>query len=364
MRPNTKLSNHIPALDGWRGVAILLVLVDHSTEGINFGRIDHFFRLGATGVALFFALSGFLITTRLLEEKQRHGKIRLDKFYVRRVCRLIPASLTYLIVIGILTLAGVLTVTREQWFGSLFFFRNYLPMDWPGGGWFTAHFWSLAVEEHFYLIWPTLLILSGGRAIVPAAGAVAVAVWRYVDLHYHVVHATLWFPGRTDVRLDGLLWGCVLAILLQRSDFKRWISRFYTWWLWVAGIGLYIASNLLSGRHNYSPYEPALIALIIIWPVLNSESWVAKMLDLQPVKWVGHLSYSLYVWQQLWLVFPDTPARFGLFQKLPVNLLCIFASASLSYYLIEKPMVNFGHRLTSKPRTVSSEFLKEAVSQS
>jgi len=359
-----KESNYLPSLDGWRGVAILLVLLDHSTESLNLGRFDHFFRLGATGVALFFALSGFLITTRLLEEKQRHGSISLKKFYIRRVFRLIPASLTYLIVIGALTLAGVLAVTREQWLGSLFFFRNYMPMDLPSAGWFTAHFWSLAVEEHFYLIWPALLILTGGRAIVPAAIATAVAMWRYTDLHYHVVHAQLWFPGRTDVRLDGLLWGCLLAILLMKPGFRQWIMRFYSWWLWLAGLALYLISNLLSGRHNYSPYEPALIALIVIWPVLNTDNWLARLLDLPVLKWVGHLSYSLYVWQQLWLVFPDAPANFGVLQRLPLNILCIFASASLSYYFIEKPMVNLGHRLTSESRVATRKFPAEAVAQS
>jgi len=356
-----KESNYIPSLDGWRGVAILLVLVDHSTENINLGRFDHFFRLGATGVALFFALSGFLITTRLLEEKQRRGFISLKKFYIRRVFRLIPASLTYLIVIGILTVAGVLTVTRVQWFGSLLFFRNYLPMDLPSGGWFTAHFWSLAVEEHFYLIWPALVILTQGRAIVPAALATGVAIWRYIDLHHHVIHAALWFPGRSDVRLDGLLWGCALAILMMRPGFKQQLSRFYSWWLWLICLGTYLGSNLLSGRHNYSPYEPALIALIVIWPVLHTQNLLGWLLDLRWLKWVGHLSYSLYVWQQLWLVFPDAPAPFGAFQQLPLNIICIFASASLSYYFIEKPMVNFGHRITSERPVAATEYPVEAI---
>jgi peptidoglycan/LPS O-acetylase OafA/YrhL len=359
-----KESNHIPSLDGWRGVAILLVLVDHSTETLDLGRFDHFLRLGATGVALFFALSGFLITTRLMEEKQRQGSISLKKFYVRRVFRLIPASLTYLLVLGALTLAGIMSVTREQWLGSLFFFRNYIPMDLPSAGWYTAHFWSLAIEEHFYLIWPTLLIVTGGRAIVPAILAAAVACWRFTDLHYHVVQARLWFPGRTDVRLDGLLWGCALAIVLMRPGVRQWMTRFYSWWLWLACLALYLIGNLLSGRHNYSPYEPALIALIMIWPVLRTDNWLARLLDLPVLKWIGHLSYSLYVWQQLWLVFPDVPTAFGVFQRLPLNVLCVFASASLSYYFIEKPMVNLGHRLTSGRRVTAREYSAEAVAQS
>lgn len=364
MARKDKEPNYIPSLDGWRGVAILLVLIDHATDGIGTGRMHQFLRLGATGVGLFFALSGFLITTRLLEEKERNGTISLKKFYTRRVFRLIPATLMYLIVLGLLTFGGVLAVTREQWLGSLLFFRNYLPMDWPNGGWYTAHFWSLAVEEHFYLIWPGLLILTGGRAIIPAAIAAAVAGWRYTDFHYHLVHARLWFPGRTDVRLDGLLWGCALAILLKQPAFRQQMERFYSWWLWLVCLGADLASNLLSGRHRYSPYEPALIALIMIWPVLRTNNWLAKLLDLPPLRWVGHLSYSLYVWQQFWLIFPDAPTPFGAFQRLPLNVLCVFASASLSYYFVEKPMVGLGHRLTSSRRVAAGKYVAQVTAQS
>jgi peptidoglycan/LPS O-acetylase OafA/YrhL len=340
-------TNYIPTLDGWRGVAILLVLVDHATEGLGSGLVHSCMRLGATGVGLFFALSGFLITTRLLEETERRGRVDLKKFYIRRAFRLIPASLTYLLAIAFLSYLGALSLTGKQWFASLLFFRNYIPMDLVGGGWFTSHFWSLAIEEHFYLLWPALLILTRRRPIVPAAIAVGVAAWRYVDLHFHIVSANLWFQGRTDVRLDGLLWGCVLAMLLKAPGVKERISRSYSWALWLSFLGLDVVSNLFSGKHNYSPYEPLLIAAIIVWPVLNEKTWLGKMLQMPALKWVGRLSYSIYVWQQLWLLFPGVAAPFGPLQRLPLNIPCVFGSAALSYYLIERTMIRLGHRVTT-----------------
>lgn len=345
MKPENE-GNRLPALDGWRGIAILLVLFDHASEASG-GLLHTISRTGATGVGLFFALSGFLITTRLLREYTRFGHVNLFHFYVRRVFRLIPASLTYLLTLCALASAGILTLTAQQFAASLLFFRNYIPMDTAGDGWFTGHFWSLAVEEHFYLLWPALLIRTKGKPLVPAILACLVASWRYVDLHYHVIHAHLWFQGRSDVRMDGLLWGCVLAILYSQPSFRQTLRHAYPGWLLLIFCAVDVGSNVLSGKHNYSPYEPLLLALILVWPVLHTQSWLATLLDLAPLRWLGALSYSLYIWQELWLVFPGVPSGLRSVQSFPWNLLCVFACATLSYYFIEKPMITFGHHLTS-----------------
>jgi peptidoglycan/LPS O-acetylase OafA/YrhL len=342
-------TNYIPTLDGWRGIAILLVVLDHATDGIGTGLSREVLRVGATGVSLFFALSGFLITTRLLEEMERAGTVSLKQFYIRRVFRLIPASLTYLLVLAVLTRLGILAVTWKQWLSSLLFFRNYIPVGFLTGGWFTAHFWSLAVEEHFYIFWPVLLVRTKARPIVPAMIAISVAAWRYVDLHYHIVNSPLWFPGRTDVRLDGLLWGCFLAILFRRTQIEAWVKRYYADWMWIACLGGYLISNVVTAKHNYSPYEPLLIALIVVWPVLHAGSLLGRLLETRVLKWIGRLSYSIYVWQQLWLVFPEAAKPLGAFQRMPLNLVCVLVCSVLSYYLIEKTMIQFGHRLTPSP---------------
>jgi hypothetical protein len=111
-------------------------------------------------VDIFFALSGFLITSRLIRESDQNGAISLRSFYIRRAFRILPASWTYLIVIAILCISGVMNQPVWSILACLLLCRNYFPMQKPSGeypGLYTGHFWSLAVEEHFYLFWPFLL---------------------------------------------------------------------------------------------------------------------------------------------------------------------------------------------------------------
>ena len=341
----------IPTLDGWRGVAILLVLIDHASELTHSALLHKVTRVGATGVGLFFALSGFLITSRLLEEQRCTGAIRLSKFYVRRIFRLLPPTLVYLTVLSILTALGIIAATREQLYSSLFFYRNYIPAGIESSGWFTAHFWSLNVEEHFYLIWPALLLLTRRRIFVPVALAVSVATWRYFAWHYQIFHTDLWFPGRTDVRLDSLLWGCILALVICDTEARAWLARHYTAAVFFLFAAIDAVSNLIHGKHDYSPYEPMILALIVLWPILRPTSALSILLEWEPLKWVGRLSYSLYIWQQLWLLYPGVPAPFGRWQHAPLNLISVLITAALSYFCIEKPMIHLGHRLTRRRET-------------
>src|SRR5262249_54819702 len=152
-----------------------LVLICH---GLPYGLARH----GAIGVDLFFGLSGFLIGTRLLEERRRTARIHLVAFYIRRSFRILPPYLAYLVALTALAAVGVLATPGRELASCLLFVRNYL-IPTAGGGWYTGHFWSLAVEEHFYLIWPVLLIVWGARnaAWKVAMLAGAVAAWRIVE---------------------------------------------------------------------------------------------------------------------------------------------------------------------------------------
>ncbi len=147
-------TGYLPTLDGWRAIAIVAVLLDHAVAYSPLGQVPWLYRLsrtGPNGVSLFFAISGFLICSRLLEEQRAFGRISLQGFYIRRACRILPPAMFYLAVIGVLALCGIVVVTGAEWWSCVFFFRNYLPASWIGQGWggYTVHYWSLAVEEHF-----------------------------------------------------------------------------------------------------------------------------------------------------------------------------------------------------------------------
>ena len=168
---------------------------------------------------LFFAISGFLITNRLLEEYESAGHVSLRSFYIRRAFRILPAALTYLLTLCVLGFAlGWIPLTAGQILSSALFFRNYW-VEPAAQSWYTGHYWSLSVEEHFYLLWPGLLVaLQPRRArwVVPPL-ALLFAIWRGFDTQFGWVAALnpAWrdLVGRTDYRMDGLLWGCTAAFV-------------------------------------------------------------------------------------------------------------------------------------------------------
>ena len=138
----------IPTLDGWRAIAITLVLIDHFTPGFPYHRGGKWLEIiGNHGVNIFFVLSGYLITSKLLEERS----ISLGRFYVRRFFRLMPAAWTYLAFVALIQL-----LHWRDALAHVFFYRNFY--DAPHGGRSHAHFWNLSAEEEFYLVWPTILL--------------------------------------------------------------------------------------------------------------------------------------------------------------------------------------------------------------
>jgi peptidoglycan/LPS O-acetylase OafA/YrhL len=172
---------YLPTLDGWRAIAIMAVIFDHVIAGQLHDTHPALFaisRVGPDGVSLFFAISGFLICSRLLEEEDVAGKVGLGGFYIRRACRILPAALAYLAVVGLLGITRLILVSPWEWWSSVLFFRNYLSPDLISRGWggYTIHYWSLAVEEHFYILWPGLLVLAGRGRSRYVGGALAVAV--------------------------------------------------------------------------------------------------------------------------------------------------------------------------------------------
>lgn len=345
-------SKRIPTLDGWRAFAILLVVAHHA--GTAFYTESQYYnisptRFGTWGVPVFFGLSGLLITKLLLEENDRTGDISLKSFYVRRAFRILPLVFLYIFTIA----AFGFLVSRTELVSSIFFFRNYLPESL--GGVYTAHLWSLAIEEQFYLIWPGLLVLVGvRRGLRTAAGlSVALAVWVSVDFHFHLfqrVLPALNSDARTDLRLNGLFCGCAVAFLLHNAQTREWLRKHFSFVVWIV-LALGIVADL-----RYQPYLTAfwiavLIPSLMAGTALHPEWALSRLLDLEPVKWVGRISYSLYVWQQLFLIPSWDSKPLGVVQHWPYNIVLALLCACLSYYLVEKPLIHLGHRLAANYST-------------
>ena len=286
--------------------------------------------VGALGVAVFFAISGYLITTLLLEDRNLRG------FYIRRAFRILPAAYLYLIVVSIAE-----PLRHGELASAAFFYSNY----WPDRSWYTAHFWSLSTEEHFYLLWPVLLAGLGVRRALIAAGLLiaAMILWRPWSLaHIHLPYPAL---QRTDMRLDAFLFAGALAILLRgpcRIPLLRILTtaRFrvlslmtlFTIWAWTLVSSVAATRTLLEAA-----LVPAILVSIVFWP----GSRVFRLLETGPLRWMGRISYGLYLWQEFFFVPLSAPSLPHAAEVFLPRLALTFAAATASYYLMERPLLRY-----------------------
>lgn len=313
---------------------------------------------GRFGVYIFFAISGFLITSLLLDEWNRTGGINLRSFYIRRAFRILPPLLAVLAVFGVLGWLGVLPVPLGKWLSTLFFANNYAPF---GGSWYLGHFWSLSIEEHFYLVWPAILFVLGPRRAVPACVGLiaAVAVWRFVDLSLEITAdwTTIRFDDRTDTQADGLMWGCLLALLFLDPIARQWVARITAGWRYWVLLGLLIATQ---ARNVEDPLpqsvqlalRPFLVVLLVVATVTAPTSRLGRTLERPSMRWLGRISYSLYLWQQLFLVWDGFEVdRLRRLQSFPVGVMCAIGCAVLSHRFIEQPAIRTGRRIAARHRS-------------
>jgi peptidoglycan/LPS O-acetylase OafA/YrhL len=349
------LKGYIPTLDGWRAVAILAVIASHAGHSYSqaHGRESFFDHIasGTHGVNLFFAISGLLITSRLLEEWDTRGSVSLKRFYTRRAFRILPPALLYLGVVALLGALGLLPVVWSEFVAATLFFRNYLPviLGPNGAGFFTSHYWSLGVEEHFYLFWPALLLLAGRKGALPVAIVIAilVAVWRHFEawreiMLYNAIQPT--YCARSDTRIDSIMWGVVAALALSRPEVRAFVERYLSTIVYLAFVALYGA---IVYRYGTRPtfWEASIVPVLIAGTVLRPTGVLGRVLENPVMRWIGRLSYSLYLWEFFFVYYPGVPSTLGVWQTFPLNLIATIVCASASYYLVERPLIRVGHRL-------------------
>jgi peptidoglycan/LPS O-acetylase OafA/YrhL len=348
----------IPSLDGLRAISILMVILLHMLQHLDVShKINRLWFLlgnGGTGVFVFFVISGFLITTLLLREHEKTGAISLRDFYLRRAFRILPPAYFYVAAIAALSWRWSLGVSLANSSSALLFYSNYFPRPWA-----LNHFWSLSIEEQFYFLWPMTLLFVLRRYGRAAASWVAVAVILLCPLirvltfelggaylrHINGVS----FQGRADA----LMFGCLVAL----SSGLRPFERVYRWaepiW-WVFPIVLFVVSGVIELRFgNYWDFPVGYTingicaSLLLIYCVRNPMSAAGKVLNWAPLCYIGVLSYSLYIWQQLFLN-PENVQLFGSrlgAAFLPLSFLGLAAASGFSYYVVEKPSLRLRDRV-------------------
>ena len=356
-------AKHFPSLDGLRGIAILLVITHHQLIPLNL-------KGGFLGVDLFFVLSGFLITTLLLTEFDATQTISLKKFYIRRALRLAPALLLYLLVTLVVTyrlhpedfrqqlkLVGLALVYLTNW-------RMAFGWDFTLDP--TAIIWSLSIEEQFYLIWPIALFafLSWRvRRSFIAAGLIVVIL--SILTHRYRMFADgaelhrLYYGS--DTRADAPLMGCLIALLptLKTGSWSRPLLKGVTTGAMCAFV--YLISTIDYSDHFLYLGGYTLIALIagvLTWSAANDQlGFLQPVLESSVLRWLGKISYGLYLWH--WLLLRETSFYYWVGDHDGwVRLALAVLVSALCFYLVEQPFNNLKRKYSYLPTTPEDKSTK------
>jgi peptidoglycan/LPS O-acetylase OafA/YrhL len=295
-----------------------MVLLNHSRAGNSNGILEP---LGRHGVGLFFVLSGFLITTLLLRERERTGTINLQQFYLRRFFRLMPVAWLYLAVI-----APVGQLSFKEALSCLFFFRAAVtPLPHHG---LTDHFWSLSIEEDFYLFWGFALLFFGNKRakLLAGAGAIVLGILAF--------HGGVAFELTNKFFRAPIMVGCVSAFIPRRK-----LPTALTWTAVAAFIGC------IAVFHSIDP--PLIEAVIVAFLLWNTSQGQMKFLNHWTLSEIGRASYSIYVWQQL---ATDIRPSDG-WSYLPLRIALSLALGFASYYWLETPCRQFGARVMMRKKS-------------
>jgi peptidoglycan/LPS O-acetylase OafA/YrhL/lysophospholipase L1-like esterase len=362
--PATTGLRHAVGLDGVRALAVAAVFAYHlgTTSGVPI------LSGGFLGVDVFFVLSGYLITSLLIVEARRTGRISIKNFYLRRARRLLPALYALLLVVGAISVIWI-PEQAARLRGDLVAALTYVTNWWlvhvngsyfAGGGdrpQLLTHLWSLAVEEQFYLIWPVILIICfrlrvRRRVLVPVVlGAVAastIAAWLLYDPFSD--------PSRvyygTDTRALAPLLGAAVAIVFQPWRHRADLSIPRRLGLDVFGLAGLAALGLIAWRvHDtdailYGAGFLVIAALggVVVLVAGHPASLLGKLLGLPPLRWLGDRSYAIYLWH--WpvcvLTRPTVDVALTGWADAVLRILLTLALAEASYWLVEKPIRRYG----------------------
>jgi peptidoglycan/LPS O-acetylase OafA/YrhL len=286
---------HVPELDGIRAIAVGLVMASHA--GL-YGKVP-----GGFGVTMFFFLSGYLITSLMRVEVIKTGRVDFRAFYLRRVLRIMPPLYITLVILTLLAPLGVfgkaVNWAAVPW--DYLFLSNYSPL-WGQTGGLPSPLWSLAIEEHFYLLFPAIFVLLITRLSPRKAAAALLAgclfilllrfvtVWFFPDL---IAQNYIW----THTRLDSILFGCILAMYQNPLiDEDAWRPK-----PWHAALALLlVVSTFSTGSEVFRQtlrYSIQGVGLFVLFSFVLSggSSTVNRVLGSRPFVWIGLLSYTLYL---------------------------------------------------------------------
>jgi peptidoglycan/LPS O-acetylase OafA/YrhL len=346
----------IPSLDGLRAVSFMLVFLAHA----GFDRVVP----GGFGVTVFFFLSGYLITTLMRKEAERIGHVSLKAFYLRRALRILPPFYLVLFAATALVWTGALREHLRFWpvAAQALHFSNYwlAYRGWDGIVMGTGVYWSLAVEEHFYLLFPALYIGTRAMKMTGRQQAyvfwflcAAVFAWRCLlifGLHSNFDRTYLC----SDTRIDSMLFGCALAVYgnpmidapARPPSFRLWMGAALPIAIITLLVTFVVRGETLRQTARYTLQGLALVPVFVCavrWP----ESILFRWLNARPVRFLGTLSYSLYLVHHVVLSVLESNTRLPRLPRAAVGLALAVAVSWAIYTFVEKPCARIRRRLSA-----------------
>ena len=349
------LKSHLPSLDGMRAVSILLVIGCHAQMAFA-PEAAYSTYLGRLGVSIFFVISGLLITWLMIREREATGTFSLGNFYVRRALRILPVYWVLLLVVAVLRADQVIAISWNDILRALTFTHNYPnALHRPSYySWWLGHTWSISVEEQFYLFWPSLFFFLPKR-FAPRLAVILTFCGPVLRVLDYLLFPSLrgWDSPISDSRIDILMAGCASAYLLDSRVWATRIRKIPSWpALSAASLYIFIVGPALG--HLSEPdsrvntivrlFLPTIqtiaIALLLLILVAGKHGAAFRGVNHPVAMHIGKLSYSLYIWQQLFL--PDG-AAIGV-RSLIWRLVAIYFVAFCSFKFLERPFVRLRSR--------------------
>jgi peptidoglycan/LPS O-acetylase OafA/YrhL len=355
---------HLPSLDGIRALAALMVFASHA----GMGHVSP----GGFGVTIFFFLSGYLITTLMRREFEQTGRLDLGAFYLRRVYRILPPLYLVLAVIAVIslmfgwyqmtTIGGVISLLLQ--------YSNYFILEHGGNPLLpaTGTFWSLAIEEHFYLVFPLLYLWAArrftrqGTALIFVAICVAALTWRCILIFALGADSDRTYLA-TDTRIDSLLFGCIMGVWMNPAlDAEPFSTRRSKFLMLSIGLLLLLAGFAIrdEGFRSTLRYTLQGIGLFpLFWLVVRHPEWpLFRVLNTAPARLLGAISYVFYLSHLLWLSVANTLLTPGPLAA-AVALLLTLIFSYIVYRTVELPFARLRHRMHARRTSAPPVLVKK-----
>lgn len=347
--PEVLQPSHLPGLDGLRGVSIIIVILSHI---FRFTRIGKYIN-GDIGVQIFFVISGFLITTILLREKINTRRVNFKNFYFRRFLRIFPVAYLFIIVIIFLNYFFHLNIKAKSIVSALLYLKNVPSKNITD--WYTGHFWTLSIEEQFYILAPIVLVNNINRYLKIS----------FVFIFSLLILETIVLSGIYNAPINNLLYKAIFGIINIFGKgttsiligsissifvFKGLILpknieiRYYgTAIMFCLAIFLFVNSS----DFLLNTFYPILFSIIISYIIiinLSQNNYMVTILENKGLKFIGVISYSLYIWQQLFTYNQPWKDSFKYSNSILLNILALSIVACLSYFLYERQFLKLKNR--------------------